>query len=155
LVVGRSLQVNWPIIFHQEFSGATAQVQELADVLPERAVVVFDGSQVGNFLAPPLTFLHDKETVVFWPEEGEGPFDLESVEAVATAGFAEGREVFFVSTHDTLPFSAGYDLNLIRTATLKVPRLEHAIDHFPQKIERLELPYRVYHLRPDEDPAHP
>ena len=148
LVVGRSLQVNWPLIFHQEFSGAIAQVQELADALPERALVIFDGSQVGNFLAAPLTFLHDRETMVFWPKEGGRPVAAKSVEAVATAGIAEGREVFFVSTHEHAPFSAKYDMHAVRAETLEVPQLEHALDHFPQEIERLELPYRVYHLRP-------
>jgi hypothetical protein len=79
------------------------------------------------------------------------------------AGFAEGREVFFVSTHETLPLSANYDLYPVQAATLKVPQLEHALDHFPQEIEQWELPYRVYHLRPAmgsmgheyEDPTHP
>jgi 4-amino-4-deoxy-L-arabinose transferase-like glycosyltransferase len=148
ILVARLIQLNWPIITNQEFAGAIVQAQELAEALPERAVVIFDGSWVGNFLAPPLTFIHDKETVVFWPEEGEGPFDLESVEAVATRGFAEGREVFFVSTHEILPFSASYELYPVRAATLKVPQLEHTLDHFPQKIERWELPYRVYSLQP-------
>ena len=163
ILMARLIQINWPIIINQEFAGAIAQAQELAEALPERAVVIFDASWVGNFLAPPLAFIHDKETVAFWPEEGEGPFELESVEAVATTGFAEGREVFFISTHEILPFSASYDLYPIRAATLKAPQLEHALDHFPQKIERWELPYRVYNLRPAvgsmgyeyEDPTYP
>jgi hypothetical protein len=152
ILVARLIQLNWPIIMDREFAGAISQAQELAGALPESAVVIFDGSWVGNFLAPPLAFIHDKETVAFWPKEGEGPFDLESVEAVAATGFAEGREVFFVSTHENAPFSASYDLHPIRAATLKVPQLEHALDHFPQEIERWELPYRVYNLRPAKGP---
>jgi len=147
-LLASSAQTDLLIIGHREFEGAIAQVRQLAEALPEGAVVTFDGSWVGNFLAPPLTFIYDKKAMAFWPKEGEGPFDLESVERVYAEGFSEGREVFFVSTHENAPLSAKYDLYSIRATTLEVPQLEHALDHFPRKIERWELPYRVYYLRP-------
>jgi len=146
-LLASSAQTDLLIIRHREFEGAIAQVRQLAEALPEGAVVTFDGSSVGNFLAPPLTFIYDKKAMAFWPKEGEGPFGLESAERVFAEGFSEGREVFFVSTHEAPPSSPAYDLYSIRATTLEVPQLEHAFDHFPREVERWKLPYRIYRVQ--------
>lgn|GEM_PF-1234163 len=150
LTIGIVAPLAWTnrlIISHREFRGAFQQLQDFAEVLPSRALVIFDGSWVGNYLAPALQFLYDKETVVFWPEPGEEAFDPETLLVVADQGLAEAREVFFVSTHDRPRLNAMHDLVLVRSAALVVPQLEHSVGRFPQAVERWELPYRIYQIR--------
>jgi hypothetical protein len=101
---------------------------------------------VGNYLSPALQLLYDRKTMAFWPGPGEEPFDLESLVAAAEEGIIEGQEVFFVSTHGRPNLNGKYDLALVRSGALVVPQLEHSVGHFPQAVERWELPYRVYQL---------
>lgn len=148
-IVTQSVRVDWPLIGHQEFRGATAQVQALANFLPQSALVIFDNSWVGNFLAPPLKLIHKRETAVFWSETGKPSLKVSTAQTVADTGFRQGRDVFFVASTDSLPeFGPAYDVTLVRSEVLQVPQLEQTVDRFPQTIEHRELPYRIYHLQP-------
>jgi len=138
------------IIPHREFAGAIVQVDRIADELPPRSVAIFENqSLLGYFLAPPLTFIHGREAVFAWVSE----LSPESFAAVVEAGLDEGREVFFFSEHGRQILLPQYDLISQWAATLDVPALERAFDHFPSRIDRFQLPYRIYQVQPGSGTA--
>lgn len=137
-----------PLIPHQEFQGAIAEVQRWGRFLPSGSVVVFDGSWLGNYLAPPLATLYDQETLSFWPAAEESPFDQASLEAIVAIGQARGRPVFFVSTHDTSPSAEAYTVHRVRSGHFQMPLLEYTTERLPRSVVPRDMPYQVYQLEP-------
>jgi len=143
-----SVHTTGPIILHREFGPAIAQVQEVATLLPENALIILDGSWVGNYMSLPLRFVHSRRTLAFWPKPGDGKsFDLQTLERATEIGLAEECPVFFVSSVEPEPSDQGYEFTLVHSSRLRVPQLEHSVKHLPQRIEPWDLPYWVYRIR--------
>jgi len=143
-----SIQTTRPIILHREFGSAIAQVQEVATFLPKDALIILDGSWVGNYVSLPLRFIHSRRTLAFWPKPGESKsFDLPALERVTEIGLAEGWPVFFMSSTEVGIDSQDYEFILVHSSWLRFPQLEHSVDHLPQRIEPWDLPYWIYQLR--------
>ena len=66
-LLGLSLHQIWGFLFYQEERGSVAVVEQVATRFPKDAVIVFENSLLGDFLAPPLKIIHGLETFVKGP----------------------------------------------------------------------------------------
>lgn len=143
-----SIQTTGPTILHREFGSAIAQVQQVATFLPDNALIILDGSWVGNYVSLPLRFIHNRRALAFWPKPGENKsFDPQAIERVTEIGLAEGWPVFFISSIEGEASSRDYEFILVHSSRLQFPQLEHSVGHLPRKIDPWDMPYWVYQIR--------
>lgn len=131
-----SLGVAKPILTHQEYSGIIRQMDQIAKVFPDRAVVVMDNFDITIRIAPPLEYIYQKKALVLYQNTLES---YQKFIQLAHRWMQEGQEVYFVT-----PLPQG--LELTKKFTLKVPEMEYAIGHIPKKINELYSDLYVYRL---------
>jgi len=153
------LRVDRYIIGHVEYQGAAGQLQVLADLLPEEAIVLIPESQavgVSDLVGTPLQYILQKETFGF---RGTGK-DIRDLEKLVGAWQRKGKEVFLIKGDD-IPalFSDQFVLIPRQGLWIDVPALEHSYEHIPTQRLRFTLPLEIYLLLPTEEaqgePAYP
>jgi hypothetical protein len=142
------LTYNDRLIVNQvDYEGALTQVERVAALLEDGAVVLFvDDPAVGlgAILGTPLQFLH-----------GASSFDLQEdqVEADLLKGqvahwLGEGTPVYVIRNADSSILLLNECLVPAGSAHLDTPRLEQTYDHIPQVIEHVRYDLEVYRVGP-------
>lgn len=134
-----------PVLAHEEYAGVWEQLEALAGRFEPGAVVLFNRTGVGQAVAQPLTYLHDRPAFVL---QAEMP-NLEVVEEVVARWVAEGRPVYLALTGLT-PWLADLELGVepMGDFALRFPRLERSSNHPPREIHTVVWLVDLYRLIP-------
>jgi len=145
------LGVDRYIIGHVEYQGATNQLQTLADLLPEEAIVLVPQSQavgVGELVGTPLQYIFQREIFGFRGTER----DHQKLERLVRSWWRKGKEVFLIKGDDAPAlFSDEFVLIPREGLWIDVPTLEHSYEHFPTQRLRFTLPLEIFLLLSTEE----
>jgi len=153
------LRVDWYIIGHVEYQGAASQLQVLANLLPEEAMVLVPQSQavgVSDLVGTPLQYIFQREIFGFRGAKR----DIPALEKLARDWQRKGKELFLIKGDDApAPFSDEFVLIPREGLWIDVPALEHSYEHIPTQRLRFTLPLEIYLLLSTEEaeskPAYP
>ncbi|MFV9502962.1 MAG: hypothetical protein AB4911_00200 [Oscillochloridaceae bacterium umkhey_bin13] len=152
---------NRPIITHSEYVGAIDQLATLAarfeptrDVLLMRggAPIYAEARDVPDLVATPLRFIHGLDAfTVKSTRPSEYAADLA---AAARRWQAQGRTIYLLLSASGANFVLpGFTLEPAGDFTLTVPEFEQLTDQKPRNVSILSLPFAIYRLVPDPNPA--
>jgi len=145
------LRVDRHIIGHVEYQGAASQLQVLADLLPEEAIVLVPQSQavgVGELVGTPLQYIFQREIFGFRGTKR----DIRALEKLVRDWWRKGKELFLVKGDDAPAlFSDEFVLVPRKGLWIDVPALEHSYEHIPTQRLRFTLPLEIYLILPTEE----
>ena len=164
-LIGLSVHQIWDFVPYREQGGSASQVERVASIFPEDAVVVLEGSSAMEILAPPLKLVHGLETFVMG-----SPRNLDTHRALCgsehhypsalyprscvleeLAAAAGPRPFFWVTSglggqprfvQEAFTRMEGYQIEV------NVPKLEQTMIWLPKRsgVSRLELTGSVFQL---------
>jgi 4-amino-4-deoxy-L-arabinose transferase-like glycosyltransferase len=140
------LAYNDRLIWKQvDYQGATEQVENLADLFQDRAVVLFVDEPpvgLGAILGTPLQFLYG--ITAFDLQEDE--LDIELLEEQVERWLGDGRPVYIARNPDTSFQLFERCLTLAGVTQIDTPIMEQTYDHVPSMITHVTYEVEVFRL---------
>lgn len=148
-ILALTAQAHLPLLRHKEYGGATAQVERLAALFPEDAVVLFDDDDVGLRLSAPLQHVWGRTSIIV---RRDGPAAAALERAVARWE-AQGRLVYWVRWErptDPAPAAVGsYRLAPASSALVDLAEVVPTVDRRPDTPGGFRAELQVYELTGD------
>ncbi len=147
------LGYNDRLIWDQvDYAGATTQMEELANLFEEEAIVLFVDDRpvgLGAILGTPLQFLYGITSF----DLQEDRLDMGLLEQQIDHWLDAGRPVYIARNPDTPALDYDGCLVPAGAAELDTPRLEQTYDHAPSMIQRVVYKVEVFRVEPACQPG--
>ncbi len=128
-----------------EYNGLTAQLGELADSLPDEAVLLMEAPNAAQRLDLPLWFIFDK---TIFTVQSDVRDDMRLKTAI-TNWVENGRSVYWLAADGApAPAWAGWQIQQTHSQTISTPLMETPSDRIPTELLAYQVNLDIYQLTP-------
>jgi len=146
LMVGFYINTDRAVAGHVECEGAIEQVGQFAQKFPDGAVILFEGSEAGHWLAMPFTYIYHRSSFVLQRSD----LDSGRVFAAVAKWQDAGKRVYYVAYKGlTTILCEDFTFDPWGEFTITLPQLETLFDHLPREIVLNTLDLTAYEILPN------